>query len=321
MVISFSHRSVLLEETIELLAIQPGAVCVDATVGGAGHARRMADLAGASGLIIGIDQDNEALLAAEMALREGKAPYRLLRGNFRHMDQLLKEASLEPVDAILMDIGVSSRQLDEEERGFTYQKDAPLDMRMDQRNPLNAAELLRRISREELTRILREYGEERWAARIAQFIVDYRKERPLETTGQLVEIIKAAIPAAARRDGPHPARRTFQALRIAVNEELDALSEGLDAALEILKPDGRLAVITFHSLEDRIVKERFKTWARACHCPPEWPICQCGGEQRRVQIVTRHPITPTEEELRENPRSRSAKLRVCQRLVDSENCF
>lgn len=314
---SFSHRSVLLEETIELLAISPGAVCVDGTVGGAGHALRMAELAGPTGLIVGIDQDDEALQAAEAVLAEGAAPFRLLKGNFRGMDRLLEEAGLGPADAVLMDIGVSSRQLDEEERGFTYQKEAPLDMRMDQQAPVTAADLLRRLSQEELIRILREYAEERWAARIAQFIVEARKERTIETTHQLVEIIKAAIPAAARRDGPHPARRTFQALRIAVNEELDALSEGLDAALRVLKPGGRLAVITFHSLEDRIVKERFKAWSMACHCPPEWPICQCGGEKQQVVIITRHPVAPSEQELRENPRSRSAKLRVCQRCKDT----
>lgn len=306
----FQHQSVLLHEALDLLAIKPGDICVDATLGGAGHSRFMAEMTGATGTLIGIDQDWNALKAAEEKL--GQAPCRVVlkKGNFRDMERLLEEAGYPRVDTILFDLGVSSPQLDVEERGFTYREDAPLDMRMDTDQPLTAADLLQTLSQREITMLLRDNAEERWAARIAEFIVAYRAKQPIQTTGQLVEIIKAAIPAAARRDGPHPARRTFQALRIAVNEELEALQEGLEAAIRVLRPGGRLAVITFHSLEDRPVKEMFQRWAKDCRCPKEWPICQCGGEQSLVKILTRHPVLPSPDELNANPRARSAKLRA-----------
>ncbi|HPT67822.1 MAG TPA: 16S rRNA (cytosine(1402)-N(4))-methyltransferase RsmH [Bacillota bacterium] len=306
----FAHQPVLLNEVLAVLAVQPGEICVDATVGGGGHARRLAECAGSDGMLIGLDQDEMALAAAEEALTGAPCRVKLLRGNFRRLDLLLSLAEIPQVDVVLMDIGVSSHQLDEEERGFTYRTDAPLDMRMDRSLRRTAADLVRELSQEELTRIIREYGEERWAARIAEFIVKERQKGSITTTGQLVQIIKAAVPAGARREGPHPARRTFQALRIAVNEELDALSQGLDAALKVLRPGGRLAVITFHSLEDRIVKERFRDWARDCTCPKEWPVCQCGGKESKVELITRKPLLPSKEELAENPRARSAKLRA-----------
>lgn len=306
----FQHQSVMLEEVIAHLSIQPGEICVDATLGGAGHAGRMANETGKNGLLIGIDQDRNALEAAQERLAHAPCRVILKKGNFRHIQRLLSEIDTPAVDVILFDLGVSSPQLDWEERGFTYRADAPLDMRMDLDQPVTAADLLRTLSQQEITKILRENAEERWAARIAEFIVEYRKKQPIETTGQLVEIIKAAIPAGARKNGPHPARRTFQALRIAVNQELDALEEGLESAVQCLKPGGRIAVITFHSLEDRRVKEAFQHWAKDCHCPPEWPICQCGGNRGIIKILTRHPVLPTEEELEKNPRARSAKLRV-----------
>jgi 16S rRNA (cytosine1402-N4)-methyltransferase len=309
----FEHRPVLLQEVLSLLDIQPGFACVDATVGGGGHARPMAEKAGVNGLIIGIDQDQTALNAAEANLSDAACKIILLHGNFRRTDALLHQVGIDCVDTVLMDIGVSSHQLDVAERGFTFHKDVSLDMRMDKTQSKTAADLVNSLSVEEIARILREYAQERWAGRIAKFIVEYRQKNAITTTGQLVEIIKAAIPAAARRDGPHPARRTFQALRIAVNEELDALSEGLDAALNVLRPGGRLAVITFHSLEDRIVKERFKEWARACECPLEWPVCQCGGANNKIELITRRPVVPSTEEIESNPRSRSSKLRVCQK--------
>lgn len=305
----FQHQSVLLHESLELLAIKPGDICVDATLGGGGHARYMAERTGPDGILIGIDQDQNALNAASDVLSEAPCQVVLEKGNFRHIERLIQEAGFPGADTILFDLGVSSPQLDWEERGFTYREDAPLDMRMDTDQPVTAAELLRTLSHRELTTILRDNADERWAARIAEFIVAYREKQPIETTGQLVEIIKAAIPAAARRDGPHPARRTFQALRIAVNEELEVLEEGLEAALRTLRPGGRLAVITFHSLEDRRVKDAFRNWAKDCHCPPEWPICQCGGAKSLAKILTRHPILPSPEELEVNPRARSAKLR------------
>lgn len=311
---AFEHQPVLLKEVLAALAVQPGEVCVDATVGGAGHARRLGECVGQDGMLIGLDQDDAALEAAEAALQGVLCKVRLIRGNFRRMDLLLSQADVSGVDVVLMDIGVSSYQLDEEERGFTYRADVPLDMRMDMTLPLTAADLVRKLSQDELTRILREYGEEKWAARIAEFIVRERKNQTIATTGQLVEIIKAAVPAGARRNGPHPARRTFQALRIAVNEELDALSQGLDAALRVLSPGGRLAVITFHSLEDRIVKERFRDWSKECTCPKEWPICKCGGNENIVEHVTRKAVLPSAEEVAENPRARSAKLRVVRKL-------
>ena len=309
----FEHRPVLLQEVLSLLDIQPGFTCVDATLGGGGHARPMAEKAGFNGSLIGIDQDKTALNAAEANLSDVDCKIILLHGNFRRTDALLHQVGINYVDTVLMDIGVSSHQLDVEERGFTFHKDVSLDMRMDKTQQKTASDLVNSLSVEEIARILWEYAQERWAERIAKFIVDYREKGAITTTGQLVEIIKAAIPAAARRDGPHPARRTFQALRIAVNEELDALSEGLDAALNVLKPGGRLAVITFHSLEDRIVKERFKEWARACDCPPGWPICQCGGANNKVKIITKRPVVPSAEEIENNSRSRSSKLRVCQK--------
>ncbi len=238
----------------------------------------------------------------------------LRHGNFRNLNKILKEESIPLVDGILLDIGVSSMQLDLNERGFSYHKSAPLDMRMDSSQGLTATDIINEFSLEELTRVIREYGEERWAARIAEFIVKQRAKSRITTTEQLVTIIKAAIPASARRKGPHPARRTFQAIRIAVNEELEALKEGLESGLSCLKPGGRMVIISFHSLEDRIVKRIFRARARSCRCPANIPICQCSGKPE-IKILTPHPIVPSEEERAKNPRSKSAKLRAAYKLV------
>jgi 16S rRNA (cytosine1402-N4)-methyltransferase len=262
-----------------------------------------------------MDQDGFALEVSGERLKkiQGTAGLVLIRGNFRNMARLLKDHGVNGVDGILLDIGVSSHQLDEAERGFSYQQDSPLDMRMDRTSRLDAATIVNTYDERAIKDIIREYGEENWAARIASFIIKARSERKLETTGQLVEIIKAAIPAPARREGPHPAKRTFQALRIAVNDELGALKEALDGAVQILKPGGRLSVITFHSLEDRIVKTEFQRREKPCTCPPSFPVCVC-GKKPELKVLTRKPVLPSEEELEQNPRARSAKLRTAQKL-------
>ncbi len=310
----YRHTPVLLAEVTQHLSPQPGSIIVDCTLGGAGHAKRFAELIAPTGILVGIDQDDAALSAAAATLPLGQQSIVLLKGNFGDLDSLLAEAHVAYVDGFLFDLGVSSPQLDVAERGFSYREDAPLDMRMDpEHQALTAADVVATYSEADLARIIREYGEERWASRIAAFIVDKRAHRTIATTGDLVDVIKAAVPAAARRQGGHPAKRTFQALRIEVNEELDVLARALEAAIRWLAPKGRIAVISYHSLEDRIVKRVFAEGARGCTCPPDLPVCTCGGKPV-LRLVTRRPVVPTAQEVEANPRARSAKLRVAERL-------
>ena len=320
---AFSHIPVMTAEVGEYLAPQADHIVVDATVGGAGHAALLYRHLGPQGFLVGIDQDENALAAAEEHLAEcvdqmraaGQEPasYRLLKGNFRELDRLLAGIPLGYVDRILFDIGVSSPQLDDESRGFSYHPESPLDMRMDAGGDApTAAEILARSTEAELARILRAGGEERWAARIARFIVAERADRPLATSDDLVEVVKAAIPARERRTGGHPARRTFQALRITVNDELGALQQGLDAAVAWLATGGRIGVITFHSLEDRLVKTSFAAWEDRCICPPDLPVCAC-GRAAILRPLTRGALPVSADEAQRNPRSRSARLRVAQR--------
>ncbi|WP_374712470.1 16S rRNA (cytosine(1402)-N(4))-methyltransferase RsmH [Symbiobacterium terraclitae] len=316
----FHHVPVLLRETMDALAVRPGGVYIDCTVGGGGHSAEILRLSSPDGRLIGFDQDDNALAAAGERLAPFGGRVRLVRTNFAEIAAVVDRLGIGPVDGVLMDIGVSSHQFDEGERGFSYHHDAPLDMRMDRTSPLSAAVVVNEWPEEEIARVIREYGEERWASRIAQFIARARSERPVETTGQLVEIIKAAIPAAARREGGHPARRTFQAIRIAVNDELGVLQRGLEGALQVLKPGGRLAVITFHSLEDRIVKQTFARWAKPCTCPPDIPVCVC-GKRPLAEPVTRKPVKASAEELKDNPRSRSATLRAVAKLQGDEEAM
>jgi len=314
----YRHTPVLLAEVTQYLMPHPGSIIVDCTLGGAGHAKRLQDLVAPTGTLVGIDQDDAALIAAAVTLRLGQQELPqgtvLLKGNFSELDDLLSQAGIPYVDGFLFDLGVSSHQLDVPERGFSYREDAPLDMRMDPgRQTLTAAEVIAAYSEADLARIIRDFGEERWASRIAAFIVAARAHRPIETTTQLVEIIKAAIPAAARREGGHPATRTFQAFRIEVNSELEVLSSALRASIRWLAPHGRVAVISYHSLEDRIVKNVFRELSRDCTCPPGIPICTCNTVPV-VQVVTRKAILPSAEEVERNPRARSAKLRVAEKL-------
>lgn len=314
----YRHTPVLLAECLEYLHLQTQHTFVDATLGGAGHSLEAARLLGQDGTLIGIDQDAVARAAAEerlMALPESTRPnIELLAGNFGDMDELLLSAEVPGVDAFLFDLGVSSVQIDTPSRGFSFKEDGPLDMRM---NPgtstLNAAEIINTYNAADLTRIIRTYSDEKWASRIAEFVVRARQEQRIETSAQLVEIIKAAIPASARRAGGHPAKRTFQALRIEVNSELTVLKEGLEAAIRWLNPHGRLVVISYHSLEDRIVKDVFASHASRCTCPPDLPVCVCGNKPI-LKVLTRKPVLPTSEEVERNPRARSAKLRVAEKL-------
>lgn len=310
----FNHRPVLLDECIESLNIKSDGTYLDGTLGGAGHSLEILKKLD-KGTLIGIDQDDFAIEVAEDRLRkvQSSAALVLIKGNFRDMAQLLGQNGIDGVDGILLDIGVSSHQLDEAQRGFSYKQDAPLDMRMDRNWEPDAATIVNTYSEREIKDIIRKYGEENWAARIASFIVKARETERIETTGQLVDIIKAAIPANARREGPHPAKRTFQALRIAVNDELGALTDAIDSAVKILNPEGRLSIITFHSLEDRIVKTEFNKREKPCTCPASFPMCVC-GKKPELKVLTRKPILPSEEELEQNPRSRSAKLRTARRI-------
>ena len=307
----FHHISVLLEETIAALAIRPDGIYVDGTAGGGGHSSRIAQQL-TTGRLIALDKDPDAVAAATARL----APYgeraMVLQRDFADVAQVLGELGIPAVDGILLDLGVSSHQLDTPERGFSYQHDAPLDMRMSQKG-LSAYDLVNTMEEKGLAEIIRRYGEEKFAARIAARIVEARRQGPVETTGQLAQIVKEAIPAAARREGGHPAKRTFQALRIAVNDELDNLSRCLDTAFDCLAPGGRFAVITFHSLEDRITKQAFAGYCRGCTCPPDFPVCVC-GKKPRARLVTRKPVEASAQELEENNRSRSARLRVIERL-------
>ena len=306
----FRHTPVLLEEAVESLQVSPDGIYVDGTLGGGGHSFEIARRLSKGGRLIGIDQDAAAIEAAAKRLGEFGDRVTIIRSNYVRMKEKLGELGISSVDGILLDLGVSSFQLDDAQRGFTYRDEqAPLDMRMDQRRELTAREVVNSYSVEDLTRILREYGEERFAVRIAQRIDAQRKQKPIETTGELTQIIKAAIPAKARAEGRHPARRTFQAIRIEVNGELRVLEESLNQMISILNPGGRICIITFHSLEDRIVKDAFRTAQDPCICPPEFPVCVC-GRKSQGKVITRKPILPSVEEPERNPRAKSAKLRV-----------
>lgn len=305
----FQHTSVLLEETIENLDIKPEGIYLDGTLGGGGHACEVAGRLKGAGRLIGIDQDEDAIAAAGERLRAFGNRVTLIRDNYANAVKALAEIDIHGVDGIVLDLGVSSYQLDNEERGFSYRYDAALDMRMDRRQSLSAREIVNEYSEEQLTRILRDYGEEKFARQIARHIVAARKDKPLETTGELNEIIKASIPAKMRAVGGHPSKRTFQAIRIACNRELEVLQDSLDGLIDLLNPGGRLCVITFHSLEDRIVKNAFRRNENPCTCPPDFPVCVCGKASKGT-VITRKPILPTVQEMEENNRAKSAKLRV-----------
>ena len=308
----FHHVSVLLEECIEGLNIRPDGTYVDGTLGGAGHSSRIAALL-TTGRHIGIDRDPVALRAAGERLKPYEERVTLVHSNFCEIRSVLDNLNIEGVDGILLDLGVSSPQLDDGQRGFSYMADAPLDMRMNSQDTLSAYEVVNGWSFEELKKILFEYGEERYAPRIASAICARRETKPIETTLELVDIIRSAMPAAALREKQHPAKRSFQAIRIAVNDELNSVAKVMEDAIPKLNPGGRLAVITFHSLEDRIVKNAMANAAKGCTCPPNFPVCVC-GKKPQVKLITRKPIVSGEEELERNPRARSAKLRICEKL-------
>lgn len=308
----FHHITVLLKETVEGIFKDPSGVYVDCTLGGAGHTRLLLSKMSDEGKLIGFDQDPKAIANAKEYFHKDERLI-LVNKNFEHLQDSLEALQLLPVQGIFFDLGVSSPQLDEAERGFSYMQDAELDMRMNPQNPWTARRLVNEWSAEQLADILWKYGEEKWSKRIAEFIIKARDQKEIMTTGELVEVIKSAIPAAARREGPHPAKRTFQALRIAVNDELGVLERALDQVIPCLAPGGRIGVITFHSLEDRIVKEKMNSWRGRCTCPPQLPVCMCGATPL-AKVITRKPILPSAEEIEENPRSRSAKLRIAEKL-------
>jgi 16S rRNA (cytosine1402-N4)-methyltransferase len=310
---TFSHQSVMPDEVIHNLNPCPGGIYLDGTLGGGGHARLILERCTPGGLLIGIDQDQEALRATGQRLAEFGSSVQLVHGNFGELGQHLERLGIPELDGFILDLGVSSHQLDRPERGFSFQHDAPLDMRMDTSQGQTAADLLNELPEHELERIIREYGEERWAKRIAAFIVNARQETPMRDTLQLVDIIKGAVPKAKWDEHIHPATRTFQAIRIAVNRELENLEKGLRAAIERLKPAGRGVVISFHSLEDRIVKHIFREYASGCTCPRNLPVCVCNNVPR-VRVLTSRPVMATDQEIGGNPRSRSAKLRSVEKL-------
>jgi 16S rRNA (cytosine1402-N4)-methyltransferase len=308
---SFEHVPVLYEEVLEALAVKPDGVYIDGTVGGGGHSSGICERLGEEGLLVAVDRDTAALEASRERLKGYACRKKFIHTEFSDIPMLQTEAGA--ADGILLDLGVSSFQLDTAERGFSYMQDAPMDMRMNEDDCFTAYDVVNGYSKEELTRVIREYGEEKWASRIAEFIVRERNDSPVDTTGKLVEIIKAAIPASARRQGPHPAKRTFQAIRIEVNGELDHLRTAVERMPDLLAPGGRLAIITFHSLEDRIVKEAFAARLDPCTCPKELPVCVC-GRVADVRRVTKKPIVPRGAETEANPRARSAKLRVIEKI-------
>lgn len=310
----FKHKSVLLHETIDNLKVKPDGIYVDGTLGGAGHASEVCKLLSATGRLIGIDQDDAAIAAATERLREYKNQTVVIRSNYCNMVPELRKRGISSVDGIVLDLGVSSYQLDNAERGFTYREDVPLDMRMDQRQEQTAKDIVNTYSESDLYRIIRDYGEDKFAKNIAKHICLARAEKTINTTGELTEIIKRAIPMKIRATGGHPAKRTFQALRIELNHELDVLRDSLDGMIDLLNDGGRICIITFHSLEDRIVKTIFRRNENPCICPPGFPVCVCGNISKG-RVVTKKPILPSEEELSENSRSQSAKLRVFERHV------
>ncbi len=308
----FNHVSVLLNECIENLNIKEDGVYVDCTMGGAGHSKEIVKRLSDKGLFIGFDQDKNAIATAKERLSEYSDRVKFVHSNFENIKEELEKLGIEKIDGVLADLGVSSHQLDEADRGFSYMHDAPLDMRMDVRQSFSAYDVVNTYSEEDLARIIRDYGEDNWAKRIAKFIVEERKEKTIENTGELVEIIKKAIPKKARIDGPHPAKRTFQAIRIEVNNELGVINKMIRDAVSMMNKGGRVCIITFHSLEDRIVKNEFKDLSLSCVCPPALPICQC-DKVSEVKVITRKPILPSDEEIEINPRARSAKLRVAEK--------
>lgn len=315
----FHHITVLKEEAVAGLNIKPDGIYVDCTLGGAGHSASIASMLNGEGKLIAFDQDDLALANAETRLADYKDRIQLVKTNFRYIEETLlncgvpQRDGIPQVDGVLFDLGVSSPQLDEADRGFSYNHDAPLDMRMDRTGELTAYEIVNRWSEQEIARILFEYGEEKFSRRIAKTIVQARAQQPIESTGQLAELVKAGIPAAARRTGGHPAKRSFQALRIAVNDELGAFEEALHKTIRCLAPGGRVSVITFHSLEDRICKQTFASYIEKCTCPPDFPMCVC-GKTSTLKLINRKPTLPSDEELDSNPRARSAKLRIAEKL-------
>ena len=310
---AFEHKSVLLEETIDSLMVKPDGIYVDGTLGGGGHASEVCRRLGEGGRLIGIDQDADAIRAASERLKPSGDHVTVVRSNYVNIAQILSDLGIEKVNGIYLDLGVSSYQLDTAERGFTYRdENAPLDMRMDQRNTKTAADIVNTYTESDLYRIIRDYGEDKFAKNIAKHIVKRREEKPIETAGELTEVIKAAIPMKVRATGGHPAKRTFQAIRIELNQELEVLKNSIDTMIDLLAPGGRLSIITFHSLEDRIVKNRFRTNENPCICPPGFPVCMC-GKKSKGKVITRKPILPSEVEMEENPRAKSAKLRVFER--------
>lgn len=308
----FKHKSVLLQETIDSLNIKPDGIYVDGTLGGGGHSYEIASRLSDKGRLIGIDRDEEAIEAASERLKEFRDKVTIVRSNYSDFEQVLKNLNIEYVDGVILDLGVSSRQLDTVERGFSYKYDAPLDMRMDNRQEMTARDIVNNYSEMDLFHVIRDYGEDKFAKNIAKHIVLARQEKEIETTFELTEIIKRAIPAKIRIKGGHPSKKTFQAIRIELNKELDEVNNSIDTMINHLNDEGRLSIITFHSLEDRIVKTRFRKNENPCTCPPDFPVCVCGNVSKGV-VVTRKPILPSEEELEENSRSKSAKLRAFER--------
>ena len=309
----FKHVSVLLQETIDGLAVKPDGIYVDGTTGGGGHSYEICKRLGENGRLIGIDQDTEALAAAEKRLEPFSGKVTLVKSNYAQMRDVLKQQGIDKVDGIVLDLGVSSYQLDNAERGFSYREDAPLDMRMDREQTLTARDIVNEYPESELYRIIKEYGEERFAKNIARNICKKRQDKPLETTLELVDVIRSSMPAKARNGKSHPAKRTFQAIRIECNQELEVLRQALDEMVDLLRDGGRISIITFHSLEDRMVKTSFRRLENPCTCPPDFPVCVCGNRPKG-KVITRKPILPSEEECEENTRSKSAKLRVFERI-------
>lgn len=312
--LEFVHKSVLLNETVDSLNIKPNGIYIDGTLGGGGHAYEVCKRLGEHGRFIGIDQDAEAIEVAGLRLAEFGDKVTIVRSNYVDIDNILKSLNISKVNGIMLDLGVSSHQLDTVERGFSYKENAPLDMRMDVRNPMTAKDIVNNYSEMELYRVIRDYGEDKFAKNIAKHIVNARKEKEIETTYELNDIIKAAIPMKMRVNGGHPAKKTFQAIRIELNKELEVLNNSIDKMIDLLDDGGRLSIITFHSLEDRIVKTRFRNNENPCICPPDFPVCVC-GKKSKGKVITRKPIVPSEQEIIENKRAKSSKLRVFERRI------